>query len=88
MFPKGYFPKVTKIPELFGKILALSQFNVFADENFDVAQLVQLFFDMVENIVGKGENAGIQHFLLFLQCFHSASFQGSLKVHVMEQRVI
>ena len=22
-----------------------------------------------ENIVGKGENAGNQHFLLFLQCF-------------------
>ena len=24
---------------------------------------------MVENIVGKGENAGNQHFLLFPQCF-------------------
>ena len=24
-----------------------------------------------ENIVGKGENAGNQHFLLFLQCFLS-----------------
>ena len=23
----------------------------------------------LENIVGKGENAGNQHFLLFLQCF-------------------
>ena len=23
----------------------------------------------VENIVGKGENAGYQHFLLFPQCF-------------------
>ena len=28
----------------------------------------------VENIVGKGENAGYQHFLLFLQCFHTAFF--------------
>ena len=26
-------------------------------------------FDRVENIVGKGENAGYQHFLLFQQCF-------------------
>ena len=25
----------------------------------------------LENIVGKGENAGNQHFLLFLQCFRS-----------------
>ena len=34
----------------------------------------------VENIVGKGENAGYQHFLLFLQCFLEASFPGSLKL--------
>ena len=25
--------------------------------------------ERVENIVGKGENAGYQHFLLFPQCF-------------------
>ena len=31
-------------------------------------------FDRVENIVGKGENAGYQHFLLFPQCFEKASF--------------
>ena len=29
---------------------------------------------MVENIVGKGENAGYQHFLLFSQSFQKASF--------------
>ena len=32
----------------------------------------------VENIEGKGENAGYQHFLLFLQCVQKASFSGSL----------
>ena len=26
-------------------------------------------FDRIENIVGKGENAGSKHFLLFPQCF-------------------
>ena len=26
-------------------------------------------FDRVENTVGKGENTGYQHFLLFLKCF-------------------
>ena len=31
-------------------------------------------FDRVENIVGKGENAGHQHFLLFPQCFQNHSF--------------
>ena len=31
-------------------------------------------FDRVENNVGKGENAGYQHFLLFPQCFQKVSF--------------
>ena len=31
-------------------------------------------FNRVENTVGKGENAGFQHFLLFPQCFEKASF--------------
>ena len=31
----------------------------------------------VQNIVGKGENAGYQHFLLFPQCFQKATFPGS-----------
>ena len=31
-------------------------------------------FDRVENIVGKGENAGYQRFFLFQQCFKKASF--------------
>ena len=29
-------------------------------------------FERVENIAGKGENAGFQHFLLFPQCFQKA----------------
>ena len=41
-------------------------------------------FDLgrVENIVGKGENAGNQHFLLFPQCFTKPSSLGSLKVRI------
>ena len=56
------------------KVLALSKFKVFADDNLKVAQMVQIQSDRVENIVGKGENAGFQHFLLNLQCFQEASF--------------
>ena len=37
------------------------------------------FFDRVENIVVKGENAGYQHFLLFPQCFEKASIQDMSK---------
>ena len=43
---------------------------VFYDVIFNVAQMVQFSLDRIEDIVGKGENAGYQHFLLFLQCFH------------------
>ena len=39
-------------------------------------------FDMVENIVGKGGNAGYQHFLLFPQCLQKFNFSGSLKVRM------
>ena len=36
--------------------------------------MVISFFDRVENIAGKGENASYQHFLLFPQGFEKASF--------------
>ena len=39
-------------------------------------------FDRVENIVGKGENAGYQHFLLFPQCFPKG-FYSWLKVGIV-----
>ena len=40
----------------------------------------------VENIVGEGENAGYQHFLLFPQCFQELSFPEVLKVGIVWQR--
>ena len=40
----------------------------------------------VESIVGKGENVGYQHFLLFPQCFQKVSFSGSLKVRIVWYR--
>ena len=39
--------------------------------------------DWEENIVGKGENVGYQHFLLFPQCFQKAYFPGLLKVVIV-----
>ena len=38
---------------------------------------------MVENIVGKGENAGYQHFFLFPQCLYKAFYTGSLKMVIV-----
>ena len=43
--------------------------------------MVQFFFDSVENIVGKGENAGYQHFLFF-QSFQKILCWELLKVAI------
>ena len=47
------------------------------------------FFSMIQQktIVGKGENAGYQHFLLFSQCFPKSSSIGLLKVGIVWERV-
>ena len=40
----------------------------------------------VENIVGKGENAGNQHFLLFPQCFEKGLVLRVIKSQVVKKR--
>ena len=60
-------------------ILGMSKFKASADDEFGVAEIIEFVFERVENIVGKGENAGYQHFLLFLPCFQRTSYPGSLK---------
>ena len=49
-------------------------------------EIVHFFSDSVENIMGKGENAGFQHFLLFLQYFQKASFSGSGKLVIVWEK--
>ena len=46
------------------------------DDNMKVTQKSKSDWERVENIVRKGENAGIQHFLLFPQCFQKLFLQG------------
>ena len=58
----------------YDKILDLSKFKVFADDNLNVYQNLKFALGRVENIAGKGENASYQHFLLFPQCFSNASY--------------
>ena len=65
----------------------MSKSEAFADDNVRVAQMVQVFSGMVENIVEKGENAGPQHFLLLPQCFQRVSFSGSRKPGIVWERV-
>ena len=44
-----------------------------------MTQILKFVWGRVENIVGKGENAGYQHFLLFPQCFLKFSFPRDVK---------
>ena len=61
------------------KILDWSKFKAFADDKIHVAEIMIYLFDREENIMGKGENAGYQHFLLFPQCFQKAFLNVLLK---------
>ena len=65
------------------KILDLSKLKAFAEDKISVTQKLKFKLGRVENNVGKGENAGYQHFLLFPQCFQKASFSGLLKVWIV-----
>ena len=53
-----------------------SKLNTFADYKINVTEKLKFVFGRVENIVGKGENAGYQHFLLFPQSFKNFLSQG------------
>ena len=44
-----------------------------------MTQKLKFSLGRVENVVGKGENAGYQHFLLFPQCFQKDTFSRAFK---------
>ena len=52
----------------------MTKLKAFADEKLSVAKMTISLFKRVENTVGKGENAGYQHFLLFPQGFPKSSY--------------
>ena len=47
------------------KFLDLTDLKSFADKNMNEYAKLKFLLGRVENVVGKGENAGCQHFLLF-----------------------
>ena len=61
----------------------MTKLKAFADDKLNVAKMRVFLFDRAENAVGKGENVGYQHFLLFLQCFPKTPSLGSLKVGIV-----
>ena len=88
---KDFYCRHVKKKGLFGKGLTLlpddnhkdwTKFKAVADDKFNVARIMISVFDQVENIVGKGENAEYQHFLLFQHFFPKAS-SGLFKVRIV-----
>ena len=51
------------------KIRDWPKVKAFADDKMKLAKMIIFVFDRDENIVGKGENACYQHFLLFQNVF-------------------
>ena len=47
------------------KILDVIKLKALADDKLNVAKMMLSLLDRVENTVGRGENAGYQHLLLF-----------------------
>ena len=61
------------------KLIKWSKLKAITYYKINVIQKLEFVLERVEKIVGKGENAGDQHFLLFLQCFRKDSFSSLFK---------
>ena len=59
-------------------ILDLSKWKAFSGDEINLTEKLKFVSGKFGNIVGIGESAGYQHFLLFPQCFQKASFSRSL----------
>ena len=67
---------LTSLPK--DKILDWTKLKAFADDKINVTEKLKSVLGRVENIVGKGENARYQHFLLFPQCFQNIQFSSAI----------
>ena len=65
------------------QILHEPKLKAFADDKSDVTQNIKVVFQRIKNIVGKEENAGYQHSLLFPQCFHKPFSSSASKVVIV-----
>ena len=65
------------------KILNWSKLKAFVDDKIRVNEKLKFGLGRVENIVGIGDSAGYQHFLLFPQWFRKAAFSRLLKVGIV-----
>ena len=69
---RGHKKLINPLPS--DKTLDQSKLKAFADDKIKGTEKLKVVHGPVENIVGKGENAGYQHFLLYPQCFQKSCF--------------
>ena len=55
-------------------MLGLPKLKAFVTHKLNAIQNIEVVFHRIENIKGKEENAGYQHFLLFPLCFQKDCF--------------
>ena len=60
-----------------------SKLKAFTDDKLNITQIIKFVYHRIENIAGKEENAGYQHFLLFPQCFEKAVSSSVSKVVIV-----
>ena len=83
---KSLFPQncVDSLPN--NKIATRTKLKVFVNCKINVVKIFISVFDWKENM-GKGENAGNRHLLLFTHHFQKLSIPGLLKVGTVRQEV-
>ena len=57
------------------------KFKAFADDKINVTEKFKFVLERVQNIVGKGENAGYLHFLHFSKMSSELFFYRFIKSH-------
>ena len=64
------------------KNVGWSKYKAFANDDLIVAQIIEIVFDRVSNMVEEVENAGYQHFLLSSTMFYEGFFLRDVKTQV------
>ena len=86
---KHWLPAFPPFPTMFSKAFSnslpnneisdCSKLKSCAADKINMTENLEIVLCRVENIVGKGENAGYWYFLLYPYCFKRASLLGVIK---------
>ena len=81
----SYCKQLHPLPD--NQMLAFPKLKAFADNKLNITQNFKSVLVQLKNIVGKGENNGYQHFLLFPECFQKSFISETLKAGIVSKRL-